>query len=241
MNMGFLHPDWILHPAIDREMKQYILLAYLQRVGERFGQHRLHPYLDDLRGHLKRMHDLRTTWQALRRCIPTEVTGLDPRRGGLARAPLEDPEVLRVVVDVLSFAEPELQAQLEQAEDLREQLAGTIVFAPVGLLPLTTKEGYLLLRQDTMARAYRYDMHVLRESDDTLRYRNVHTHWVTDYSLGIGWTYERVKADLIRRHPDLPVPSTFAFESGVTLPRIETFLPLAKELVYDALAAEGTR
>lgn len=239
MGTTSLHPDWVLHPAIDRELKQYVLLAYLQRVARRFGEHKLHPHLDELRAHLQRLLELRTTWQAWRQAIPGPVVGIDLDRPRLVRRPPEDPEVLRVIDEVIAFAEPELRSYLERGDLLRGQLAETIVFSPVGLLPLSSSEGYLLLRQDRSARVYRYDMHVLREADDTLRYRNVHTHWVADYTLGLGWTYERVKADLVRRHPGLPVPATFAFEAGITLPRIETFLPLAKELVFDALTGDG--
>ena len=45
--------DWVCRPALDLELKQYLLLAYLQRVNARFAELKLYPYLDELLGHVE--------------------------------------------------------------------------------------------------------------------------------------------------------------------------------------------
>jgi hypothetical protein len=61
------------------------------------------------------------------------------------------------------------------------------------------------------------------------------THYFSTWTLGLGQTYGHIKAELIRLGP-LPNPATFVFESDISLPRIETFMPLAKQLVYELVA-----
>ena len=59
------------------------------------------------------------------------------------------------------------------------------------------------------------------------------THYITTSTIGLARHYEQIKAELVRRSPELPNPATFAFETDIALPRIETYLPIAKQLVLD--------
>ena len=52
-------------------------------------------------------------------------------------------------------------------------------------------------------------------------------------------TYEHVKADLMRSRAHMPNPAVFALTSDLALPAIETFVPLAKQLVYELVSAKG--
>jgi hypothetical protein len=63
--------------------------------------------------------------------------------------------------------------------------------------------------------------------------RVMRTAYVADYTLGISWQYDHVKADLVRQRPDLPNPAVFAFTTDVHMPAIETFVPLAKSIALD--------
>ena len=115
-------------------------------------------------------------------------------------------------------------------------MAEGIHFSPVGVLPLRSHEGWLLLRSGREARVYNFAMPLLRESSEEFQYRSVVTRYVTSYTMGIACTYEYIKADLVKHHRHLPAPATFAFEADRELPYIETYMPLAKQLVYDHIA-----
>jgi hypothetical protein len=78
---------------------------------------------------------------------------------------------------------------------------------------------------------YGYNIPVVFEQKQDHVRRNVVSRYVTSYTVGITCTYEHIKSQLIARHPALPNPATFALETDLDIPFIETFVPLAKRLV----------
>ena len=228
--------DWVLRTGIDRELQQYTLLAYLQRVEARFKERKLYPHLDDLRTHVEELLRLRRTKEELARNIPGELLGFDPASGLAVRERPADDQWLAVIEEVIDLAVPGLQRMWNEGSGLRQEIAGRIHFAPVGLWPLSTQEGWLLLRTGCEARVYGYSMPLLRDLPEGSHARYPLTRYITSYTMGIAHTYEHIKADLIRKHRELPNPATFAFETDLSLPHIETFMPLAKQLVYEHIA-----
>ena len=239
MEATALPRDWIVAPAIDLELKQYVLLGYLQRVQERFREHKLYPYLHQLRDHLDELVELKRIKGELEAGTTRELLGVDPEGGVLQYAPLLAPEgPLAVINEVIGFALPELQSHWARGEALRRRLAERIHFSPVGLMPLDARDGYLFLRQGSEMRVYVYGTTLYPDTADERHYRRMHTRYVTTCSVGLLSPYERVKAELVRYRPELPNPAVFCFESEVDLPRIETFMPLAKQLVYHYIQHE---
>ena len=107
MAQAQLPKDWILLPAIDRELKHYTLLAYLQRVRKRFAERKLYPYLLDVADHLNDLLELQKRAEGLRATMPRDITGLDPRTGTVAYAPLPEPTgALGVIDEVIDDAVP---------------------------------------------------------------------------------------------------------------------------------------
>ena len=49
-------------------------------------------------------------------------------------------------------------------------------------------------------------------------------------------TFENIKLDLIRRHRQLPNPATYRLETKRTYPMHETLLPIARQLLAQAVA-----
>lgn len=239
MPQALLPKDWILIPAIDRELKHYTLLAYLQQVRQRFAERKLYPYLLDVADHLNDLLELQQRAEGLRATMPRDITGLDARTGTVAYAPLPEPTgALGVIDEVIDDAVPELRGHLAQGSELRERIREHIQFGPVGVLPLDPRAGYLLLRQGREARIYTYSVSLLRDADVDLHWRSVVTHYVGSRPLGLRTTYEVIRAELIAGRPHLPVPATFGFECDWEVPHIETFMPLAKQLVHRFIATE---
>ncbi|MCB0791537.1 MAG: hypothetical protein H6595_07125 [Flavobacteriales bacterium] len=239
MRTDRLPKDWILAPAIDLELKQYLLLAYLQRVEGRFSDRKLYPELHEVQAHLDDLQELHDVRESLLDSLPRTLLGIDLRDGTLVRERTEDPEVIGVITEVIGFALPRMQETLTVGEQLRHELAQCIHFAPVGLLPLDAREGYLLLRNGREALVYAYAMPIYREVAPERFYRSVVTQYVSSFSIGLATSYERIKMDLVRRRSELPNPAMFSVEADLELPRMETFMPLAKQLVYRYITSES--
>jgi hypothetical protein len=229
-------PAWdrIRLTALDEELDEYRLLAYLQRVDAHYREHKLYPYLDELHLRIGQLTELRKRTEALEAGIVGDLTGLDLRRMELLRKPVDRPQLQEVRLSI-GRALRELRRSMEKGSELREELNEGIHYAPIGVLPLGTREGWLLLRQGNKAWAYSYAIPLVHGGTASAGHARMRTHFCTSWTLGIGRSYEQIKAELIRLGP-LPNPATFVFESDATLPRIETFMPLAKQLVYEFIA-----
>ncbi len=227
---------WLTGP-VDGESDHYRMLAYVQRVDRLFREKKLYPHLDELRARLEQLMELRRRRDELTAGMPRDLIGFDLRRGELLRAATGEDQLLRAIDEMLRNGLPELNQAAERGAELRTRLTARIRFEPVGLLPLSTREGYLLLHQGREARVYAYTLTLPAKAPTTPSHQVLRTRFVADYSIGLSSTYAHVKADLVRNWAHLPNPAMFAFTSDVTLPAIETFVPLAKQLVYEVVCA----
>lgn len=236
MNDHTLPSDWMIRPTIDLEMKHYILLGYLQRIQRRFAETKLYPYLDEVELRLKELVDLKRSKAALSVDPKGELKGFDPRTGKPIHANMEQSGTLDMIDELIGIALPRLKGALLQGTDLRDELTTSIRFWPLGIQVLNPTEGWLLLRQGREARVYSYCMPLLRESEEQFQYRSVVTRYRGSSPISISHTYEQLRSALLKEEPSKPLASTFVLESDLDLPYIETFMPLAKRLVYEHIA-----
>lgn len=233
-----LPKDWAYSPSIDLELKQYTLLGFLQRVKARFAERKLYPYLEHIHALVEELLHLQRSKEKLAHSLGGPLTGFDPTTGEAIHERPQDSALLRVIDDVIDFAVPGLMRVRTEGLGLREEFVHQIRFGPVGLQPLYVSEGWLLLRSGRETRVYGYSFPLLLEPKAELHHRTVLTRYVTTYTAGITCTYEHMKAELIGRFPALPNPATFVLETDLDLPCIETFVPLAKRLVYAHVLAQ---
>lgn len=230
-----LAKDWITAPALDRELKQYILLAYLQGVKDRFDERRLYPHLDDLRARTDELAALARSKEALAMELARELSGFDRGTGRACFVPLPDDEWLRVVDDVIAFSAPELRQMLATGRDLLDEIMARVHLEPIGVIPLDAREGYLMLREGREARVYAYSLSLVHVPVEGSVRRTLTTRYVTTFTITITRRYEQIKADLMRHERHLPNPAAFAFECAWDLPRVETCLPIARQLVLERI------
>jgi hypothetical protein len=216
----------------DEEGARYRVLAYVQRVKDGFDRRKLYPYLPELRAAQRELDALFRGREELSALMPGDLYGWDATTGKALRARPED-GLWQVLDQVYAAAQPLLERTLEEGAELRQDLLGRIHVEPVGVLPLRTDEGYLLLHQGREARVYNYRIGLHMPDGTEPLDRVMRTAYVADYTLGITWQYDHVKADLVRQRPDLPNPAVFAFTTDVHMPAIETFVPLAKSIALD--------
>ncbi len=228
-------PGGLLLPSFDEELEQYRLLAYLQRVERHYGEHKLYPLLEDLEQRIARLQEVLGRGEELKAQIRGQLLGLDLARGELVRAPVAVAEWDRLRDALDRCMAPLLQAR-ERGQELRAALEGQIRVEPIGLLPLDVREGWLLLRTGDQALIYAYALPLVRRAGTTDQYRHVRTRYYASCTITLANTYDRIKSGLARSGP-LPNPAMFAFESDMTLPRIETYLPLAKRITYELVSS----
>lgn len=230
-----LPKDWVLIPTLDAEFKLYTLLAYLQRVEGRFNEDKLYPYIGDLRSHLADVLELRERKNALVSRLNGDLIGFDPRSGAPVYTTLPEPELMAVIDEVVDFAIPGLERMKIMGEEKLGSFTEKVHLITVGIQPLYATEGWLLLRTGSLARAYTYTVPLVQKALPHEAHTLMRTNYVTSYTMGIGFDYHHAKADLAKRFDQLPNPATFAVETDVPLPYMETLLPLAKRSVYGRL------
>jgi hypothetical protein len=238
MNAPQLPDDWIVRPALDAELKRYTLLSYLQKVKARFDDARFFPHLDDLITHVDMLAKLNDDLGRLRDAAPRDLIGFDTTTGDpIYSATVTDPDALGVIDEVIHFSLPELSAMVRHGRERVDEVLTCARFEPVGLLPLDLRAGYLLLREGGEAHAYAYEVSMLRNGDDAQQHRGVRTHYLASFPLSLANHYAAIKGALVRANRDLPNPATFLFEPAYALPRIETCLPIARRMVWNAVSA----
>lgn len=227
--------DQLLAPPLDREMKRYQLLAQLQQARQGFAEHKLYPHLDRLRSLVLGLRDLAEQCGRWEAALPRTLSGIDTRNMRLHYTPMvAKPVGMEVIEELMELAIPRFTVLLDDGAELRQDLVRGIRFEPIGLLPLYTTEGYLMLRQGSDARVYTYSVLHIRNDGIGSEHHNITTRYVSTWTIGLVNSYEAIKQEL-RRSLALPNPATFAFEAAEPLPPVETFLPLAKQLVFGAL------
>lgn len=227
--------DRLLAPPLDRELKRYTVLAYAQRMQERFTSRRLYPYLDALGQCVQDLREWGEQRERMEAGMPKQLLGIDVRHMKLTYSgAAEKPDALAVIDETIALALPELTRTFETGKELRSELLEGIQFTPVGVIPLYANEGYLMLRQGNEARVYTYTMHRVYAGVEGAAHMNLTTRFLSTYTIGLVSTYEQIKRELTRAF-EWPNPAAFAFEAPKPLPPVETFLPLAKQLVYAEL------
>jgi hypothetical protein len=223
----------LIRPPEDEEAARYRMLAYLQRVTARYKEHKLYPYIDELASRIRAIRSLLDSRERFDAELPLPITGLDVQRGRILRSAPEGSEMLRALDALAEHTLPELKRMWSLGEELRERLVSKLYFEPVGIRPLRTNEGYLLLCEGRIARVYSFSLRPISLGEPADPQRELITRYVTDYSLSIAWTFEQVRTDLLARDEQLPNPAVYAFSTELCLPAIETFVPLAKQLLWE--------
>ncbi len=233
--MTTLPYDWLTQNRIDAEYKQYVVLAYLQSVGRRFADCQLYPDLPDLQRHYEATLHFRRGKGTLMAAFPKRVAGISgpPPRIDY-KSELPDDPLLDEVDEIIDFALPRFNATLTEGRQRWDDLAATLTLEPVGLMPLRPEEGYLFVHYATSSDLAIYQYRLTLYDDLAPGGRLVHWQLRERTQRTIGTTFERLKLDLIRRY-NLPNPAAFRLESQRIVPEQETLLPIAQQLLNQAI------
>jgi hypothetical protein len=235
--MKKLTSDWFTQNWLDAEYQKYVVMAYLQSVKQNFTANKLVPDLPDLQDHYEAGVRFSRGKGTLNAAFPkriSRVTGPPPRIE--YKSENTDDPLLAEIDTVINFALPRFQTMVTEGKQRWTDIAGKLTLEPIGLMPLHPAEGYLLLHTTSGSETQVYSFAITFYSDQEPGGRMVRLNYVEAIRKGLATTFENIKLDLIRRHRHLPNPATFMLESQQTYPVHETLLPIARQLLAQAVA-----
>lgn len=238
--MGVLSETWFADGYIDFELKKYTLLAYLQDINRYFNQSKLYPQLSDIIFHYNNLIAFRDNKQFLQQQFPKKLTAVNIQKLELLyEQMIADDELMAELEDIIQYSIQEMNNTIKDGTLLYEMVAAQMTIYPVGLVPLESKEGYLLLCDGSYRQilVYSYRLTIFERHDE--KYRGIHTAYLSSYKKDLVHTINHVKSLLIKEKKELPNPAVYCVETPLVMPVDETLLPIAKRSLVKYIAEEA--
>ncbi len=238
--MANLSETWLTEGLIDIEYKKYLLLSFLQKTEAKFNSKELYPSLSNLVFHYNNLLELRQNKKLFRDHLPKEINKVDFENLILYYKTLvDDDELMKVLEEIIDFSIPRLKEGVEHGVTVYEEIASQMRIEPVGITPINTEEGYLLINQQSKPEIniFLYRVSVFEHSEE--KYRSLRTNFIGVVHKSITNTFEQIKFDLIKQYRNLPNPATFlaCFDVGIqSIPFNETMLPVSKRKLMQLLS-----
>jgi len=227
--MKSLSETWFAEGYIDFELKKYTLLAYLQHVNSYFNQNKLYPQLADIIFHYNNIVAFRENRRFLQEHFPKQLTEINIKKLQLEyERIIEDNDLMKEMEDIVHYSAEKIKSTIQNGTEIYEFVEAKLNIEPVGIIPLDTNEGYLLIcdgRFNTTA-AYLYHLTIYEKHDE--KYRGIRTDFINQWIRSVSNSAENIKAELIRNRPCLPNPAVYNIKTELAYPMEETLLPIAK-------------
>ena len=227
--MKSLSETWFTEGYIDFELKKYTLLAYLQHVNTYFNQNKLYPQLADIIFHYNNIVAFRENRRFLQENFPRQLTEINIKKLQVEyERMIEDDEMMKELEEIVHYSAQKIKTAIQNGTEIYEFVEAKLNIEPVGLIPLDTNEGYLLIsngRFNTTV-AYQYHLTIFEKHDE--KYRGLRTNFIHQWIRSVSNSAENIKAELIRNRRQLPNPAVYSIETVLAYPMEETLLPIAK-------------
>jgi hypothetical protein len=236
--MKQLSKDWLTENRIDFEYKQYILLAYLEGVNEQFQQHMLYPSMAELISHYRNLKQLRENTDSLYHSFRQNIADIDVEKFKISyQKVVKNDELMEELTQIIDFSLPQFEVYLRRGKEVYEYIEEHVMLEAIGLTPLNTNVGYLMLNvfEPREIRVYEYSVSLFEDAGEP--FRGLHTTFVDSFTRGIINTPESLKIDLIRRNTKLPNPAAYLFTADFQIPFDQTYFPIAKRMLMKQLSS----
>lgn len=230
--MKTLPKNWLTQGWIDFEYKKYQLLAYLQETEKEFRSVKMYPTLSDLIDHYRTLKQIQLGKNELRNLFPKALTSVDFQNVQLHFRPrIQDGEEMEEISRITAFALPRLTTRIEEGQSILDYVESNLIFEPVGIQPLYTKEGYLMVTQENVedVYAFRYKSNLLQMAGE--KFKNIAIWLIGTFRKSWTLTLEKIKLQLIKERRDLPTPATWRLHSSQSFPLQETLVPIGQRLL----------
>ena len=230
--MKTLPKNWITQGWIDFEYKKYQLLSYLQEAEKEFRSVKVYPTLGDLIDHHRILKELDSGKTELKNLFPKALNGIDLKNAQLQYLPkIQEDQVMEEITQITAFALPKLNKRIEEGRSILDYVESNVTFEPVGIQPVYTEEGYLMITQesDENIHAFRYKSNLVHLAGE--KFKNISIWMIGVFRKSLTLTLEKIKLQLIRDFKDLPNPATWRLHSRQNFPIQETILPIGQRLL----------
>lgn len=227
--MKQLSETWFAEGYIDFELKKYTLLAYLQEINKYFNENKLYPQLADLIFHYNNIVAFRENKKYLQEHFPKKLTGIQIEKlQMLYEQMIADDELMQELEEIINYSADELKTTISNGAEIYEFVEENLTINPVGIMPLDVQEGYFFLSAGNAkaTHVYQYRLSIFEKHDE--KFRSMKTSYVDLMRRSFVYTYENIKADLIKNRKDLSNPAVYSIETELSFPIEETLLPIAK-------------
>ena len=233
-----LSETWFAEGYIDFELKKYTLLAYLQQVNKYFNQNMLYPQLADIIFHYNNIVAFRENRRFLQEHFPKQLTEINMQKLQLVyERMIEDNDLMKELEEIIHYSAQKIKTTIQSGTEIYEFVEAKLNIEPVGLIPLDTNEGYLLICDGRFNRtvAYQYHLTIYEKHDE--KYRGIRTDFIQQWIRSVSNSPENIKAELIRNRRGLPNPAVYNIETALAYPLEETLLPIAKRTFVKYISA----
>lgn len=230
--MKKLEKDWLTKDLIDYEYKKYVILAYLKEVRTKFNQTELYPYLSDLVFHYRNLLSVKENQQLMYENFPKNISKADFENLKIHYQKIvKNDELMKELADIVAYAIPQFNSLLKEGKDIHEYIEEHIEIHPVGISPLFKNEGFFMMDEEDKREMpiYTYQLTIFESAKE--KYRAIQTKYLETVRKSIGKTYEGIKLDLVRKHPEHANPATYHIYSKYSYNHEATMLPIAKRLL----------
>ncbi len=227
--MKQLTETWFIEGYIDFELKKYTVLAYLQEVNKYFNENKLYPQLADVIFHYNNLLSFKHNKNFLQEHFPKRLTEVKMRQLQLVyQQMIEDDELMKELEDIINYSIDSMKGTISSGTEIYNFIEEKLQITPIGIVPLKTDEGYMLLSSGNVhdVQVYQYTISILERHDEV--YRGIRTEFVLSQRKSFVNTYEQIKSDLIKHNNQLPNPAVYSIESDLSYPVDESLLPIAK-------------
>lgn len=235
--MGTLSENWLTEDLMDFEYKKYIVLAYLQSVQAHFNEQKLYPDFAELISHYKNMILLKNNTVNLENKFKKNLTGIDFKTMKLQYSSAFDDETIQELKQIIEFCEPLFESELGKGKTIFDFAEQHIYSDHIGILPIYKTEGYFILQpyESKQVSVYTYTFSKINLLQQEVY--GLNSSYYSSYTLSLAKPVDKLKLDIIDSNPQFPNPAVYLFKAKAELPTNETFLPIAKRLLYKQLAA----
>ena len=229
--MAELSKNWLTEKHIDFEYKKYLLLSYLQDVGQNFNATKLYPWLAELISHYKSAMAVKENKLNLKKYFPQRISGIGEKGQLSYEHIVNDDELMTELGNIIEYAIPQFQKSVDEGKNIYDIVEEHLFIQPVGIIPLHAECGYMFLKGGDPAATNVYEYQVTFFESAAEKFKAIHTHFIKAFEKNISTTFQSIKSDLLRENRHLPNPATYAIETEMALPLEETFLPIAKRML----------
>jgi len=208
----------------------------LQEVKANYASSRVYPWLAEMIDHYRNTLAVKENGEKLK--AKGELKGINWKKMKLEfEKSSEEFELMNEIKSIIEFALPLMQQNIHEGKGIYDQVEENLKLQAVGITPLKTDEGYLLLKCDgeTAIHIYNYQLSFYTLQDE--RVRSLRTEYLGPREITFSYTPEKIKQDLILEKKELPNPAVYTIQCNMHVPLQETLLPIAKRYFVSRIAA----